>query len=92
MDQYLIEIPHTANKSDCDRAIRVFKESGSHLLTHADWGCMDGVHKAWFIAEVENKEQALNIIPPLFKKKANIVRLMKLASVEDTSSDKFHHE
>lgn len=77
MASFLIEIPHSENKYECDQAIRVFQESGSHLLSNADWGCLDGVHKAWLVVEVDNKEQALMIVPPLFRPKANIIHLTK---------------
>jgi hypothetical protein len=57
------------------RAIRVFNETGSHFLSHAEWGCTDGEHKAWMIVEIESKEAALKILPSAYKKKAKITRL-----------------
>jgi hypothetical protein len=36
---------------------------------------MDGEHKAWFIAEVENKDEARSILPPAFRPQAKITRL-----------------
>jgi hypothetical protein len=55
----------------------VFLESGSHFLTHADWGCLDGVHSAWIVVEVDNKEEARAIVPPAFRSRARIVALNK---------------
>ena len=63
MPYYLIEIPHSENTFECKQVIKLFVESGSHLLANAHWGCKDGVHKAWFISDFENKEQALQIVP-----------------------------
>jgi hypothetical protein len=51
--------------------------SGSHLLARAHWGCKDGVHKAWFISDFENKEEALQIIPGYLKRNASVIELVK---------------
>jgi nicotinate-nucleotide pyrophosphorylase len=61
----------------CARAVQVFLATGSHYLTHADWGCMDGEHRAWIIVEVDNKEQARGIVPPAFRAQARIIALNK---------------
>ena len=50
MSRYLIEVEHKADKWSCDQAIEAFLNTGSHFLTNADWGCMDGEHKAWFFS------------------------------------------
>jgi hypothetical protein len=75
MDKYLIEVPHEPTKSACLNAVRVFLQTGSHFLRQADWGCLDGEHKAWLIVEVENKDQARQIVPSLFRSDAKIVKL-----------------
>jgi hypothetical protein len=75
MARFLIEVPHEAERSACARAVRVFLETGSHFLTHADWGCMDGVHKAWIVVDVEDKDDAREIVPPAFRSQAEITRL-----------------
>ena len=77
MPTYLIEIPHSGNATECKKIIKLFLESGSHLLTNADWGCKDGVHKSWFISDFDNKEQALQIVPPLLRHDATIVEITK---------------
>ncbi len=66
MTRYLVEVPHENTKEACDRAIRLFQETGSHFLTHADWGCSDHVHKAWFVADVDTREEAVGILPRSF--------------------------
>ena len=83
--KFLVEVPHEATTVSCLRAVEAFLKSGSHFLTHADWGCMDGEHKAWIIVDVEDKEQARAIVPPAFRSEAKIVRLngFSLAQVED---------
>ena len=73
MARFLIEVPHEAVA--CARAAQIFLNAGSHFLTHADWGCTDGEHKAWFIAEVDRKEEARSILPPTLRSQAKIVRL-----------------
>lgn len=44
MPKFLIEIPHEATTAACARVVEHFLRSGSHFLTHADWGCKDGDH------------------------------------------------
>jgi hypothetical protein len=75
MARFLIEVPHEAEKLSCIRAIQVFLTSGSHFLTHADWGCRDGVHSAWMIVDVNSKADAVGIIPPAFRKDAKVIGL-----------------
>lgn len=75
MSKFLFELSHDPDELACARVVKFFLSSGSHLLTHADWGCMDGVHSAWFIAEVDSREEALLIVPVPFRAKARIVRL-----------------
>jgi hypothetical protein len=77
MSKYLIEIPHGNNKIDCQRAAVVLLSSGSHLLTNADFGCLDGEHKAWFFMETESKAEVLRIVPPAYRKDAKISQLNK---------------
>ena len=75
MARFMIEVPHEPDRASCDRAIEIFLKSGSHFLTHADWGCKDGNHKAWIIAEVENKDEARLILPPSYRAQAKITEL-----------------
>ena len=82
MSKFLIEVPHGQDKIACTRAIQVFMNSGSHFLTHADWGCRDGEHKAWLIVDVENKESARKILPPAYRSEAKIVGLTRFDKEE----------
>jgi hypothetical protein len=77
MEKFLVEVNHGPDKIECLRAIQIFLSSGSHFLTHADWGCSDGEHKAWFILEVDKKEDALRIVPPFYRKDTKITTLTK---------------
>jgi hypothetical protein len=43
---------------------------------------MDGEHKAWFILDVEDKEQAKSIIPPSLRSDAKIILLKKLTMAD----------
>ncbi len=90
MNKYLIEVPHGADKNACNEAIRIFLETGSHFLTHAEWGCKDGEHKAWLIVEVESKEDARFIIPPLFRSSAKITRLATFTAKDIVRPEKYH--
>jgi hypothetical protein len=75
MPSFLIEIPHSENTFECKQVIKLFIESGSHLLANAHWGCKSGVHKSWFISEFDNKEDALHVVPPFLRHSASIIEL-----------------
>ena len=75
MARFLIEVPHDPERVACARVVEIFLKTGSHFLTHADWGCLDGDHKAWIIAEVDSKEEARSIVPPALRSQAKIVKL-----------------
>lgn len=77
MAKFLIEVPHESEIVSCARAAKVLLETGSHFLTHADFGCHDGVHKAWIVVDVESKEEARNILPPAYRRQATVVQLCK---------------
>jgi hypothetical protein len=79
MARFLIEVPHEANVVACSQAVQVFLNTGSHFLTHADFGCADGEHKGWLTVEVDSKEEARRILPPALRARARIVRLSKFS-------------
>jgi hypothetical protein len=82
MARFLIEVPHEADTVACTHAVRIFRQTGSHFLTNADWGCRDGEHKGWMTVEVKSKEEARRILPPAYRAQAKIVRLNKFAITE----------
>ncbi len=57
-------------------------ESGSHLLANAHWGCKSGVHKSWFISEFNNKEEAMQIIPPFLRQAAHVIELTTFSKAD----------
>ena len=75
MARFLIETPHDGNLVACARAVELFLRTGSHFLTHADWGCKDGEHFAWIVVDVDTRDEARNIIPPIFRAQSKIVQL-----------------
>ena len=82
MANFLIEVPHGEDKMACVKAFQIFVETGSHFLANAEWGCADHEHKAWMIVDVDTKEQALQIIPSLYRHEAKITKLFKLSKEE----------
>jgi len=82
MPRFLIEVPHEEEKIACARAVKVLLQAGSHYLTHADFGCADGDHRAWIIVESDSKEQARNTLPPGYRANARIVGLNKFSLQE----------
>jgi hypothetical protein len=90
MKKYLIEVPHGDDKNSCVQAIQVFQQTGSHFLTHAQWGCIDGEHKAWILLDTDTKEEALNIVPPAYRSIAKIIELSSFA--EDILDPERYHK
>lgn len=82
MATYLIEIPHSENTFECRQVIKLFVESGSHLLANAQWGCKSGVHKSWFIDDFNSKEEALQVIPPFLRHTASIIELVTFTKAD----------
>jgi hypothetical protein len=83
--RFLIEVPHEPTMVACARAVQTLMQTGSHFLTHADWGCKDGEHKAWIIVEVGDKDEARGVLPPGLRSQAKIVQLntFSLAEMEE---------
>jgi hypothetical protein len=91
MAKYLIEIPHGSEKIECLRSVSILINSGSHFLTNADWGCLDGVHKAWFFMDANTREEVLSVVPPAYRKDAKISKLNKF-KLEDVEELMRHHQ
>jgi hypothetical protein len=85
MARFLIEVAHEEEVIACAKVVQVFLNTGSHFLSHADWGCMDGEHKAWIIVEVGSREEARSVLPPAFRAQAKIIQLnyFTMAEIDD---------
>jgi hypothetical protein len=83
--RFLIEVQHEEAPLACARAVEVFLSSGSHFLSHADWGCHDGEHKSWMTIEADSKDEALRVVPPAFRAQAKVVQLnaFTMKDIED---------
>jgi len=90
MARYLIEVPHEGTKEACERAVEYFLLTGSHFMTNADWGCDDGIHKAWFILDIDSKEAARSILPAEFRRTARIVSLRKFSMKDIRETIEMH--
>ena len=82
MPRFLIEIPHESDERACVHAINVIRQTGAHFFSKADWGCLDGEHKAWLIVDVDSKQEALGIVPVSCRKDAKIVQLNSFSEQE----------
>lgn len=82
MPRFLIEASHAEEQGACARVVQIFLATGSHFLTHADWGCYDGRHSAWIMVDMPTKEDARLILPPPFRADATIVELNKFTIEE----------
>jgi hypothetical protein len=82
MRRYLIEVPHEEDTVACAKVIKIFLSSGSHFLTNAEWGCGDGDHRCWMIVDVNDRNEALGIVPPGMRAQTRIVRLARFTMDE----------
>jgi hypothetical protein len=82
MARFLIEVPHEKDRIACARAVHILLTSGSHFLTNADFGCLDGDHRAWIVVDVDGREDARRLLPPLYRGQARIVGLNKFSAEE----------
>ena len=92
MPKYLIEVAHENSKEACERAVQAFLATGSHFMTHADWGCPDDEHKAWIVAELDSKEDAMMMLPPAFRQNARVITLQNFAPDAPNESLKLHKD
>ena len=89
--RFLIEVPHEEATVACARVVEVFLKTGSHFLSNADWGCKDGVHKAWILVDAASKDEARGIVPPPFRAQAKVVQLNAF-TMKDIEDILRHHE
>ena len=82
MEKYLIEIKNGGDRASCLRSIESFLSSRTHYVTSAEWGCLEGEHKAWLIIKTTNSADALRIIPAAYRQHAKITRLHKFNGKE----------
>jgi len=82
MPRFMIDVPHEADALAGARAVEALLRSGSHFVPHAEWGCKDGVHKAWMIVDVESRAEARGIVPLPFRAHAQVTELNVFALKE----------
>ena len=85
MPRYMIQLPHGGSRAACVRAIQAIERHGSHLLTNVDWGCKAGVHCGWAIVEVDNRQEAIQLVPPEARQDVVIVELNRFTKEEMAS-------
>jgi hypothetical protein len=82
MPKFLIEVPHDKEVVACAKVVQMFLTSGSHFLTNAEWGCLDGDHHCWMIVDVGSKSEAKGIVPPGMRAQARVVQLNRFTMDE----------
>lgn len=85
MPRYLIEMPHEDEHAACVKALRTIELYGSHLLTNAEWGCKGGVHCGWLIVELNNRNEAIQMVPPEYRNEVRIVELNRFTKEQIAS-------
>jgi len=85
MPRFVIELTHDDDHAACVSVLQAVERYGAHFFTHAEWGCRAGIHCAWMIAELDSREEALQLVPPQFRHEARIVELCKFTREEIAS-------
>ncbi len=62
------------------RILDAFVKAGSHYLTRAEWGCLDGDHRSWIIVEALNDADAKGMVPPVIRPNAKVIRLFEFTA------------
>ncbi len=44
-------------------------------MTRIEWGCKDGIHTGWIIVDLDDRREALRLVPPQYRESARIVEL-----------------
>jgi hypothetical protein len=91
MARFLVEVPHEEETIACAKALKILLETGSHFLTNADWGCLDGDHRGWITVEMGSRDEALAILPVAYRAQAKVIQLNKF-SVKDLDDIIRHHK
>ncbi|MCI0397273.1 MAG: hypothetical protein L0332_09525 [Chloroflexi bacterium] len=73
LERYLVESPH--RPEDCDLLMHDVLAMG--YLFNFDWGCKSGVHTGWAVIEAENEAQARLVVPPMVRKDARVVKVVR---------------
>lgn len=77
MRRYLVALDHAPDKRACLEAVREVLGQGSHFVTHAEWGCPDGVHTAWILVDAESHDEARRVLPPHRRAEATVTRVAR---------------
>ena len=79
MNKYLIEVSQSSYNLTNRRASYIFNRTGSHFVTHAEWGFKDGQYKAWLVAETQDEVEAMRILPSAYRQYANIILIKRFS-------------
>jgi hypothetical protein len=70
-NKYFIELPH--EEQDCARSIQLMDISG--YIKMFQWGCNEGNHTAVAIIDADTEDEVRNILPPILRPNARIMKL-----------------
>lgn len=89
MDRYMVISNHTAE--ECRQVVKYFAEFYAGYITHYEWGCKDNDHNAYAIIEADSHEQARMTVPPLFRDKARVIKLVRFYPKKE-GEEKLHQK
>lgn len=85
MPRFLIVVKHDDEYKGCVKALHALETHGSHFITNAEFGCSDGVHTAWLIADLDSRDEAKQIVPPECRADTQVIQLQRFTHDEIAS-------
>jgi len=75
MKKFLVISEHT--REDCVKAVQHFKQYHMNFMTHFEWGCKDGDHRAYAFVDAESHDHARMAVPPALRDKSRAVCVVR---------------
>jgi hypothetical protein len=75
MPKFMIEVPHSPEECASATGELVHHPRARELAARTYWGCGDGAHTTWILAEFDSKPEARGLIPRLLRDTALVVRI-----------------
>ena len=75
--EYLIEVPHSPE--ECPEAEVAATGVGGRVL-RSYFGCGEGTHTTWIVAELASEKEAWSLVPRLLRDTARVTRVDRVPS------------
>lgn len=81
MPKFMIEVPHSPEECASATGELVHHPRARELAARTYWGCGDGAHTTWILAEFDSKPEARSLIPRLLRDTARVSRIVAASEI-----------